>query len=111
MSYIAKSEPKPFTLDDFYCKTKFTLSSANNGYKNCYIRLDHCYCGGESTTTEITITIWLGLKGCGRHNVTLNDVASKIDAKDLLIELAKTFANEVFEKNDCYIRVNDSMTF
>lgn len=107
MSYIIKSEKKPFTLWDFDKNgTKFILSSSDNSYKHCNILLNECHCGGEEPITTIKITIWTSLKGFGRHVVTLNDVTSNIDLRSLLIELAKTFAKVDFEEKECYIEVN-----
>lgn len=107
MSYIIKSENKPFTLWDFDKNgTKFILCSSGNSYKHCYILLNECHCGGEEPITTIKITIWTRLKSYGRHVVTLNDVTSNIDLRSLLIELAKTFANVDFEESECYIEAN-----
>lgn len=107
MSYIIKSETKPFTLWDFDKNgTKFLLRSSDNGYKACHILLNECHCGGEEPITTINITIWTSLKGFGRHVVTLNDVTSNIDLRSLLIELANTFAKVDFEQKECYIETN-----
>lgn len=112
MSYIAKSETKPFTLWDFdKSNTKFRIRSSSNGYKACNVLFNETHCGGEKPKTTITITIWAGLKGFGRHVVTINDVTSNILMRELLIEIANTFAKMDFEDNECYIEVSNGITF
>lgn len=111
MSYIENVETKPFTLWDFNNKTKFSVRSANNGYKFVGILLNEVICGGEKKETKISVTIWEGLRGDGRHTITINEVSSNIDAKDLLIEIANKFSSQNFSKEECYIEVSNGITF
>lgn len=111
MSYIEKTETKPFTLWDFNSNTKFSLRSANNLYKFVGILLNEVICGGEEKETKISVTIWESLRGNGRHTITINEVSSKIDAKDLLIEIANKFSTQSFSKEECYIEVSNGIIF
>jgi len=115
MSYIKESKENPFTLWDFSFSnnTKFSIHSNNNDcdYKCFHILLVNSHCD-DNGCTEVEVIVWAPNEGCGRHTISIEEVSSKIDMKQLLIEIAKTFGKTDFEENYCYIEVkSEKMNF
>lgn len=111
MSYIIKSTANPYSIHSFSFSTKFTLRSNEYSKKVCYIFLNSYYCGGDDYKTKISITIWDNANAYGRYEIEVNEVSSKIDAKDLLIEIANTYTGTNFDKKYCYIETSTGITF
>ena len=108
MSYIKDSKEIPFTLNDFYNNTTFTIRSKSNNYKYCNVLLEHYSCNSNNKSViTMIVTIWDGLNGYGRHVITIEELTSKIEMKSLLIEIAEKFASKTFEIEDCYIETEE----
>lgn len=105
MSYIKESKEKPFTLWDFYNNTKFIVRSRDNGYCACHIILAGSRYNYDKGLTEIEVIVWVSDKGYGRYTISIEEVSSNIDMKQLLIEIAKTFGNTDIDEKYCYIEV------
>jgi hypothetical protein len=111
MSYIKESKEKPFTLWDFYNNTKFIVRSRNNSYCACHILLVNSHCN-DNGCTEVEVIVWVSDKGYGRYTISIEEVTSKIDMKQLLIEIAKTFGKTDIDEKYCYIEVeSEKMDF
>lgn len=105
MSYIKESKEKPFTLWDFNDGTKFIVRSMDNGYCACHIILANSHYNYDNECTEIEVVVWVSGKGCGRYAISIEEVSSNINMKQLLIEIAKTFGDTDIDKKYCYIEV------
>lgn len=105
MSYIKESKENPLTLWDFDNNTKFIVRSRNNNYCACHILLTNSRYNYDNECTEIEVIVWVSDKGYGRHTISIAEVSSKIDMKQLLIEIAKTFGQADIDEKYCYIEV------
>lgn len=105
MNYIKERKEKPFTLWDFNNGTKFIVRSRYNSYCACHIILVNSTYNYNNNYTEIEVVVWVSDKGCGRYTISIEEVSDKIDMKQLLIEIAKTFGKTDIDEKDCYIEV------
>ena len=105
MSYIKESKEKPFTLWDFSNNTKFIVRSRDNNYCACHIILADSRYNYDNRCTEIEVIVWVSDKGYGRYTISIEEVSNKIDMKQLLIEIAKTFGKTDINEKYCYIEV------
>lgn len=112
MSYIKESKEKPFTLWDFSNNTKFIVCSSNIEYdfECCNIILSDTHYNDNNKCTEVEVIVWVSdlerkIKGYGRHTISIEEVPNKIDMKQLLIEISKTFGKIDFDEECCYIEV------
>lgn len=110
MSYITNSKKEPFTLNDFYNHTQFSLRSSGNNYKICNVLLNDYNTDRQGITT-ISVTIWESTRQHGRHTLTIEKVSSDINMRELLIEISAKLADNEFNDYDCYIEVVMPTTF
>jgi len=54
----------------------------------------------------MSVTIWESLRQRGRHTLTIEEISSKINMRDLLMEISAKLAHNEFEDGDCYIEVD-----
>lgn len=104
---IKEIKEHPFTLWDFNNGTKFVVRSKDNnyGYCACNILLTDYRYDDSNGCMEIGVIVWAD-KGYGRHTISVENVSTQIDMKQLLIEIAKTLGNaKIDDEKDCYIEV------
>lgn len=106
---IIKQIQNPYTINDFCSKTFFCVRSKRNYDKfiTIYLEKKDCY----DDRTEIVVVVYGHNKDYGRYEMTIDDVCSEINMKELLFEIADRFVYQKFDADDMYIEMRDGLIF
>ena len=99
----------PYTIKDFCTKTFFCVRSKGNYDKFITIYLENKACYEDRT--EIVVVVYGHHKDYGRYGMTIDEVCSEINMKELLFEIANRFVSQKFNADDIYIEMRDGLIF